>query len=232
MIKIEKSQIRVIIAILLIVGSIAGLIFWEAWGRENILYQTIVVASKDIHRGDKISSTMLTTNAYPRDSIIKGSISTDDENSLIDHVANQNIPKNAQISKKYVYKDDFYIKKGESLFTVPKDWISSSSSTVRRGDVVEFWIDGAKYKIGKWKVAFVKAEDGVTEVTNVEGKAFEEEIERSNSSALVGHIEIICSIKDYKMLYEIATGQNYSLDGTEEGSVIAKQKFLLVQEVN
>ena len=229
----KRSRIRVIIAAALLLFGVSGSVFWEAYGREHITYTAALVAAKDIKKGEIVTGPMLAERAFAAETLVRGSVAPDRAGAVLGHVARHDIPANAQISDSYVYQDDFYIGEGESLFTVPSEWIDGFSSTVRRGDDVEFWLAGAAAKIGEWKVAFVKARDGVTEVTNLDGRLYTDEIEREFTSAQIGHIEIICDIEDYKRLYRIATGEILLAGetGPEDLKTDIRQKFLIVQKV-
>lgn len=227
----RSSTKRVIIGILLICIAIAGLVLWETEGRKAILYDTAYVAAVDIKAGDEITLDKLTEREFLRQNIIKNAIKTTNEAEFEGKIVKQYIPAGSQISSEFIYSDDFYIDENQSLFVIPETWISSRSSSIRRGDIIEVWVEGAKYKVGEYRVAFVKGEKEA-EIVNIDEQEYADPLDRTNPTAVTTHIEIIAEIGDYKTLYEIATGEDYEegqkVEETEEQEVVTK--FLLVQK--
>lgn len=198
-----------IIGVLLIVASIAGLLFWEFSGRDAILMEEVIVAKEDILAGTKIESNMFITNGIPKENKLDGALLPNDIGSLQGKITAQLILKNDQISPKYFREDNFYLDKGESLFVVEPNWIAMRSSALRRGDVVDIYGADGRGVIGTFKVAFVK-DNTEREVRDAgdEGRIKVEEklLERTDSTSIIEHIEIITTISEYQELVACATG--------------------------
>lgn len=225
-----KSHIRTIVAVFLIIVGITALIMWESWGRENILYAHVLVAKDDIKQGQEIEKNMFETAAVPLELVIDGAIKQEDIECITKKVAKQYIPAKAQINKNYIYENDFYIGSNESIYYIPAGWIESMSTSVRRGDTLEFWKSGGKQKVGEFKVAFAKGIDEL-EVKDNDNEKFAQGLERVQASGVVTHVEIIASLKDYKRLYEEAMGTEYESNSTKvDAGTEAINKFLLVQK--
>lgn len=225
-----KSHIRTIVAVFLIIFGITALILWEGWGRENILYAHVLVAKDDIKQGQEIEKSMFETAAVPLELVIDCAIKQEDIESITKKVAKQYIPAKAQINKNYIYENDFYIGSNESIYYIPAGWIESMSTSVRRGDTLEFWKSGGNKKVGEFKVAFAKGIDEL-EVKDNENEKFAQGLERVQASGIVTHVEIIASLEEYKQLYEEAMGTEYvSNSTTVNAGTQATNKFLLVQK--
>ena len=217
--KIKRPMIKTIIAVALIVIGILSLVFWEAWGRENILYMKLLVANQDIMRGMTISEEMVTEKSFARNTVITEALRINDKDKVIGQVAKQNIPQNGQLNLAFLYKDDFFIDKGESIFKIPASWIDNRSASIRRGDTIMFYA-GDQF-IGEYKVAFVKdAEE--REVTSTESQWYSEALDRTDSTGVISNIEIIATMPEYKELYKVAV---YNPDS------LVTQKLLIVQKL-
>lgn len=226
-----KSHIRTIVAVFLIIVGITALIIWEGWGRENILYAHVLVAKEDIKQGQEIAKNMFETAAVPLELVIEGAIKQEDIEYITKKVAKQYIPAKAQINKNYIYENDFYIGSNESIYYIPAGWIESMSTSVRRGDTLEFWKSGGNQKVGEFKVAFAKGTDEI-EVKDSENEKFAQGLERVQASGIVTHVEIIASLEQYQRLYEEAMAKEY-VNGSEnvvKAGTQATNKFLLVQK--
>ncbi|MDD4566246.1 MAG: SAF domain-containing protein, partial [Eubacteriales bacterium] len=94
--KLKKPKIRIVIASVLIIAGISAGVFWEAWGRENIMYLKVVTANQDIMRGMTITAEMISEKAFARDTVITGAMTLNERKDIIGQVAKQNIPANGQ----------------------------------------------------------------------------------------------------------------------------------------
>lgn len=200
-----KRSIRPIIGVLLIGLSIGGIIYWEIEGREALLMDSVVVASVDILPGMEITDALLTSANVLKESRVKGSIDSDHMGSLIGKTANQLTLKNAQLSISYFEEKDMKVQSKESLFVIKADWIDMVSSSARRGDLVEIY--GGEL-LGVYRVAFVKDKED-REITSIGSfvKNADNFVERTDSTAVIDHIEIICTLEEYEKIEAYATGE-------------------------
>lgn len=218
---------RRIIAIVLIIVGVAAMVFWEGWGRESILYDKVLVVNKDIQAGQMLTETDLIEQLVPRELLIQGSYTRDTFAELAGKMAKSYIPKNAQINESMVYIDDLFIGKNQSIYYIPSNWIASMSTSIRRGDTLEFYLEGGTKKIGEYKVAFAKSSDESEVITVGDDKST---LDRTGASGVATHIEIICTLDEYKNLYKIATGKDYSENEEQTGGYTYSSRFLLIQK--
>ena len=217
--KTKRIKLRTIVPIIMIIVGIASLIFWEAWGRENILYVKVLTANQDIMRGMTITEEMLTEKSFARDTVITDALKLAEKGDVVGQVAKQNIPENGQLNKSFLYVDDFYVGKGESIFKIPAGWIDNRSASVRRGDVITVY--AGDQLVGEYKVAFAKdAEE--REVTSTESQWYSEALDRTDSTGVISNIEIIATLAEYKELYKMAV---YNPDS------LVTYKLLIVQKL-
>lgn len=216
--KTKKPKLRTVIALGMVIVGLISLTFWEAWGRENILYEKVLVAKSDIQRGMTIEKEMLTEKSFAKDAVITDAVTEGAIDLIVGQVAKQNIPKNNQINKSFLYKDDFYIGKGQSIFKIPAGWIDNRSASIRRGDKIMVY--AGETLVGEYKVAFVKDQEE-REVTSVESQWYSEALDRTDSTGVISNIEIISTLAEYKELYKIAV---YNPDS------LVTQKLLIVQK--
>lgn len=131
-----KSTIALIFGVVLLVGFFSAVVFWELQGRKLVQYTEIPVAGQYINRGDVIDTSMFSTMLIDREMIIDGAIK--DISSLIGKSANQFIPAKSQLHELY-FDEPYLITTEERMVTkIPKDWMHSVPSTIRRKDTAVF----------------------------------------------------------------------------------------------
>ncbi|NLO34095.1 MAG: hypothetical protein GX117_12220, partial [Candidatus Hydrogenedentes bacterium] len=157
------------IAGILIIILGAALIFgWEFYGREKFTYKPALVLVSSVEKGQLITSNVLAEKKFPQEALVEGSMVLADVGQLVGKVARHHMPTNAQITAKDVYADGLFIKGNESIYKIPSKWISSVSSSVRRGDTVVIYDVTGLRMIGEFRVAFVK-DSSEREITNEDG---------------------------------------------------------------
>ena len=211
------KRIKSIIGILLIILSIGSLFLWEWKGREMILLREVLVARTAIDKGTLVDESMFESRGVPKDNLIEGALEPKDAAILNGKVSAQMIAGNGQISRAYFRENEFYLKAGEAIFVVERDWIAMRSSSLRRGDHVDIYARNGGGFIGSYRVAFVK-DEAEREVRDalLEGKSYIEKeiLERTDSTSMIDHIEIITTLGEYEKL--ISYVNTASMDGTSE----------------
>ncbi|MEA4987776.1 MAG: hypothetical protein VB095_06925 [Anaerovorax sp.] len=204
------------IGIILIVSSICGLFFWEAKGREFFLMDQVFVAAERIPMGTEVNSDQFKLVYVLRENKVPKAFSKEDRGRLQGKVTAQIIEKNQQITMGTFCKERTPIEEGKSVFLIKPEWIDSRSSSLRRGDWVDFYLAESGTFIGCYPIAFVKDEKE-KEVKNDETITQDYILERTDANAQISHIEIIAALSDYEGIRHMA----------EESS----EKFLLVQTI-
>lgn len=197
---------RTVLGLLLIIFAVTGLIFWEVRGRETMLLDTVIVAKERIPAGTLITRDLLSAAGILEENRIQGGLSWDKLHLAIGQVALQDIVENSQISEEFLAESDFYIRSNESIFVLHPEWIAMRSSSIRRGDWIDIYESGSFDKIGSYRVAFVKDANEL-EVTDGEGAEGSNALDRTVSTSLISHIEIIADMKEYEKIARL-TGNN------------------------
>ncbi len=212
-------KFKAILGIGLIALALTGLVYWEVDGRERLLTDIILVANRDISADQILTEAMVSKIGIAEDSKINGALGPESLGILIGQRTKQFIPQNGQLSSKYFYTDEFYLKEGDSIYVIKPDWINMISSAVRQGDTVGIYSDDGFVKIGTYKVAFVK-DASVREVKNVIDKDTEfvgqmtqpdnkdELLARTDATSVATHIEIIATLKDYQRILKTIGGED------------------------
>jgi hypothetical protein len=203
-------KIRSILGILLILLSIVGLFLWEWKGRETILMDEVIVAREEIKKGTKVSSNLFLTKGVPKTNLLEGALTQEDMQLLQGKVTSQLIAKNDQIITAYFREDAFYLEQEESVFVIDPNWIAMRSSALRRGDMVDIYGSNGMGLLGTFQIAFVK-DASEREVRNAAeemaaGMSGNEILERTDSTSVIDHIEIISTFDAYENLLECVNG--------------------------
>ncbi|MDF2654553.1 MAG: hypothetical protein K0R19_1027 [Bacillota bacterium] len=228
------KRIKSVIGILLIILSIVSLFLWEWKGREMILLREVLVARNAIEKGTLVDESMFESRGVPKDNLIEGALEPKDVAILKGKVSAQMIAGNGQVSRAYFIENAFYLKEGEAIFVIEPGWIAMRSSSLRRGDIVDIYAGNGGGLIGSYRVAFVKDEaEREVRDTMIEGKTFIEKeiLERTDSTSVIDHIEIITTLGEYEKL--VSYVKSASADGTSEvlpgDSSVTPPVLILVQ---
>lgn len=218
---LSKSQIKTIIAVVLIVVGIVSLVLWEGWGRERVLYKPVLMTSTDIYQGQEIKEDMIQEISVPVELVIDKAYRGNDLSLIIGKISKQFIPTKSQVTPDFFYQNDFLIKEGQALFYCPSSWFLSQTgersmtTTIRRGDYIEMWSSGGEFKLGEFTVAFAK-DDTETEVKNATEQKYQDPLDRVDHTSVVNHMEIICTLNEYKKLHNYVYGIEAKLNLYEE----------------
>lgn len=217
------KKLKPILGALMIVLSLAGLLFWELKGRDTVMTDQVLVAVEEIQEGTTVSGSMFVIKGVPKSNLIEGALTPADAALIHGKVASQYIPKNDQIMMEYFRDNEFYLKRDESIFVIDPAWIAMRSSALRRGDIVDIYGSSGLGLIGTYRVAYVK-DDAEREVRNAgeetSGKVVTDILERPDSTSVIDHIEIIATFREYENLVNFATG----VDGTTPAALIIVQR--------
>jgi hypothetical protein len=207
--------------VLLILIAIAGLVLWEAKGRELVLMTDVCAASADIKQGTRLDASMFRTVSVPRNAIVDGAIAPGSISKVDGGIAASFIPEGALLSSSYITTRAQLLHKNDSYFTIKNEWILMRSSALRRGDKAEIiTADGAR-NFGVFDIGFVK-DAGDKEVTETAGGTVgfgsAEEESRVDATSPIDHVEIITQLSTYlsiRQYAESATGPSLILVGKD-----------------
>lgn len=191
------------IGVILILASVAGLIFWEVQGRKVFLTERVLVAAQEIPAGSVVTGGSFTVASVPAENLVEGALSAEAAASLAGSCVKETIPGNQQIVPSYFIGSDLMLSGGESFYVLPEEWIVMRSSSLRKGDDIELYGATSFQKIGGYRVAFVK-DQGEQEVAELEGGLKTEALSRTNSTAQISHIEIVTNLTEYGQIRQAA----------------------------
>lgn len=195
------KRVRIAIGLLLVIGSIAGLVYWETAGREAVLMDQVLVAKEAILPGTRATSELFEAAGVMEENKIEGALTPDEFIYISGKVAAQYIVKKGQIAEEYFIDSDQYLTSDKSLFVIKPEWISMRSSSLRRGDWVDIYEDKGYSLIGTYNVAFVK--DGNEVEVRDSGQVKRQSVlDRTDSTSVISHIEIISDLRGYKKILD------------------------------
>jgi len=215
--KVKSGAVFSILGIILMLATLAMIYFWETKGREQFLYNEVVILNKSVEANTPITSDMLDLIKINPENFMEDAIVDKDE--VIGKYSAHYIPKYSQLALVY-FKDDSTDTKKEDLyiFTIPSDWIITFPNSLRRGDTIYFYpVKMASEKgeesksfnspgsikvtkesgLVKSEVAYLK-DSGNREVVNTAGE------DRYDASANISSIEIITNYEDVSYLESLA----------------------------
>lgn len=229
------KRVKSIIGILLIILSLASLFLWEWKGREMILLREVLVAKHMIEMGTLVDESMFEIRGVPKDNLIEGALKPEEVGWLKGNVTAQLISQNSQISKAYFRENTFYLREGEAIFVLEPGWIAMRSSSLRRGDTVDIYGSNGGGFIGSYRIAFVK-DEAEREIKDVmlEGRNYieKEVLERTDSTSIIDHVEIITTLEEYEKLVAYVTATPYAVGaknqalGSENQSTASESRVL------
>lgn len=195
------NRIKIFLGLLLMVSSLAAMVFWETRGRELLLYREVLVAEVEIKPGDQISSEMISSRALPRELLSPDALLPGQESQVVGEVAGQLILSGTPISNRYFTAIPVAIREEESVFVIPSEWISMRSSSLRKGDWISLYSQDGKTLIGSYQLAFVR-DQAEREVVSLDGNKDAPILERRDGSSLIHSLEIISSLAGYQRIQE------------------------------
>ncbi len=221
------KKIRSVLGVLLILLSITGLFLWEWKGRDAILTEQVLVAKEEIREGRVLSSSLFEVKGIPKANLLPNALAPSELGQLQGKVASQLIAKNGQVVPDYFSDNEFRLQRNESVFVIRPEWIAMRSSALRRGDIVDLYATNGMGLLGTFRVAYVK-DEAEREVKNVSGEpggdagggAGGDILDRTDSTSVIDHIEIITTYPEYEKLAGVISGA----DGATPSALIIVQK--------
>lgn len=207
------SKIKGYIGILLILVAIGGIYFWEIYGREQLLYSNVYVASQDLPPNTPLTRDKLTLVKIEQERLVRGAITDVQTLSEIEgYEAKHFIPANSQIVKDSFDIPEIVLNENEYICSIPTDWIKAFPQSLRRKDkvaifavtgssnekvsdtrVIQQLIEGKK-PLFNTIVVYVK--DG----SNREVRDISESGQRMDASSKINNIEVVMNPEDFEIM--------------------------------
>lgn len=225
--------VKPIIGLLLMAVAVGGLIFWETTGREEFMTQPVLVAAHDIRAGTIVTAEAFDTVGFEESMLIAMPLSESDISSLVGKEAVCDIVKNSQITRSYFKEPGRVLEAGQSLYKIKEEWIDNRSSSLRKGDFVHIYSKDGSVDLGRYEVAFAK-DAAEQEIIADEDEAYTVEsdpLKRTKSVGYLDHIEIICTLEQYRNIRAEAEKEVEERSRDGYGDIgIYMQRLLLVQD--
>jgi len=194
-----------LIGLLLCLTAIAGIYYWETYGRVEFTNKEIVVLKESIKAQTLITESDLVTVKREISTLIEDPIIN--SHDIVGKVSKHYIPSNLQLSDAYFEEDELFPSDGEYIFQIPSEWIASCPSTLRRSDDAYIYpvIEGSSAEeseiteeepIKCLKIAFVKNQ------SNQEVKSVGDS-DRLDGTSTISTIEMIATIEDVQLLNQL-----------------------------
>jgi hypothetical protein len=137
-----SPKVKSIIAFGLMIISVLGLIFWFNVGQQKFVYKTVIQAAVDIPKGTVITDAMLKEGKVEDTAFVKDAIK--DKKEIIGFSSIYDISINEQFTKKSLDNPGIVLNQDQKIFKVPKDWIITFPSSIRRKDKAYFYVIDSK----------------------------------------------------------------------------------------
>jgi len=133
-----SKSILPIIGLTVFISMAFIMYYWETVGRENYLYQSVLVFKEDITAGTLIADdNLLTYQRVEFDNLIDNAIT--DKTLIVGMAATHFIPKGSQIHPSFLEEKELILKPGQYVFKIPNEWIYSLPDSLRRKDHITLY---------------------------------------------------------------------------------------------
>lgn len=213
------NKIKGYIGIVLFLVVIAGIYFWESYGREELLYSNVYVASQDLHHGTPLTADKLSLVKMEQERLIKGSYSSASEiQKIIGYEAKHFIPANSQITYDSFDIPEIVLDENEYICGIPSDWIKAFPQSIRRKDKIAMFavtstkdetldsdlnIEEIKELIQGKKPLFFSTIVYVKDGSNREVVDIVESGHRMDASSKVNSIELVMNPDDFEIMNKL-----------------------------
>ena len=204
-------HIRIILGVLLLIASIAGVFFWETIGRSKLMMEEVIAAGRDIRAGAVIEENMLSLIEIPKGSRIKKGFSAEEWGLVVGKRTALPISGKQQLSADFFLDETAELAEDEAFFKIPGSWIAMRSSSLRRGDYVEIFGDNIGINFGIFRLASVKnANENEVKDISIKGDVLNEPEainNRLDTDSVIDHVEIVTRPEVYYNLRAYVEGK-------------------------
>ncbi len=205
---VPLNRIKGVLGVLLIISAVGIIIYWENYGREELLYKEVIIAKEDIFKNDIITGKNITLAKVENNMITENTAL--EREKVLKKESKQFIPKNSIIDLRYLGEPELQIHVNEYIMKIPDAWIHEYPDSLRRGDRIFLYpillpSDQIpeeeevikKIPIAEMVVAYVK-DSGNREVVNAD----KEKLERLDGTSRIDSIEVIANLDLIKDIFQ------------------------------
>ena len=133
-----SKSILPIVGLIVFISMAFIMFYWETVGRENYLYQSVLVFKEDINAGTLITDEkLLTFKRVEFDNLIDNAIN--DKALIVGKATTHFIPRGSQIHPSFLEEKELILKPGQYIFKIPNEWIYSMPDSLRRKDHITLY---------------------------------------------------------------------------------------------
>ena len=127
-----------VMGMFLIVLSLLGLMVWEKWGKNEFLYDDVLVLRDNIQQGTIINESMLTARQM---NIDEDYLTYEERKEIIGKQAVAFVHQGVPLFEEYFTEPNLSPdeSRGAYVLALPQDWILSKPETLSKGDKVFFF---------------------------------------------------------------------------------------------
>lgn len=127
-----------VIGVFLIVISLAGLVVWEKWGKDEFFYDDVLVLRDSVERGTVITASMLTARKM---NIDEDYLTYEEREQIIGRQADAFVHEGVPLFVEYFVDPSLSPdeRKDKYALALPQEWIVARPETLSRGDKVFFF---------------------------------------------------------------------------------------------
>lgn len=220
--KLKWEKLTGVLGIIFVIIGILGILFWEYRGEKLLLYKDVFIVNNDVKKGTLITKDVISTMKFRDTQLINGAIlfsnkrTTDESNlkDIINKSAKQFIPKNSQLSKRFVDNTDVILKDNQFIFKVPNEWIVAIPSSLRRRDKIFFYSVSPYFQEKYSFITETEIED-IKNINDIKNNDILQEIDQIPILSFT-----VAYVKDSANREVINVGENYRFDGSSQVSNI------------
>lgn len=179
---------KTIIGIILIVVSIAGIIGWEFFGREELMYTDMLVLNQDVEAHTVITKDMLASRKIYNP--MEKALTVDSIEKVVGKETTQFVPKGSEIYERYFVDEKLAVDpNNEFVFSVEVQDIMAFPRSLQKGDTVYFYSFDKKV-----------ASSTVIALKDASGNEITQSNNRTEVSAQIASIEFKVDRQNLKVL--------------------------------
>lgn len=179
---------KTIIGIILIVVSIAGIMGWEFFGREELMYTDMLVLNQDVEAHTVITKDMLASRKIYNP--MEKALTVDSIEKVVGKETTQFVPKGSEIYERYFVDEKLAVDpNNEFVFSVEVQDIMAFPRSLQKGDTVYFYSFDKKV-----------ASSTVIALKDASGNEITQSNNRTEVSAQIASIEFKVDRQNLKVL--------------------------------
>lgn len=195
-------NLRTVVGALLIIAAIVGMVLWESKGREAFLMERVLVAKQPVAAGTIAEKELFRTALVLKENVAEGAVTPERFSRIRGKSARHLLAGNQQVTDSDFLEPNLKLKEGMQIFPIMPEWIALRSSSLRRKDYVDIYVDSTGEYVGTYQLAFVK-DAKEREVVGEAGDEQELPLQRISATGQISHVEIITTLSEFRRIQQL-----------------------------